>query len=375
MISLIWIHLLFLFQFQVGAVLQKHQLKGASDRFNRFSDFISSKQNEILGELKNVEDTFSTSSNSVNFIRDPWTREDPQTHCLVGFGTTGVIEDGNVIEKGAVSTTIQSGTLSAERAAAMSSRQVNAGSSSTTVRPTAGMKYFASALSLVLHSRSPLVPTFRSDVRYFELENGEGWFGGGMDLTPYYIFDDDIKGFHSLLKKLCDEYCDCNTDISQASGLYRRLKKWCDDYFYLPARDEHRGVGGIFFDDLNCLKSTTTRSYNDGIDSAMDFTQRVCDNFMTAYVPIVDKRARLPYSEDERNWQLLRRGRYIEFNLLYDRGVKFGMFKGGRIEAVLVSCPPLVSWKYKSSDIPDDSEKAGEKRRLLSLLKTPIDWV
>ena len=366
-----------------GVVGGQQRLQGSSHRFERFTEFIVSQQAEILTTLAS---TTITAADPGNIIRDPWSRVDEQSGALSGWGTTVVIEDGAIIEKGGVSTTIQSGVLSPERALAMTSRQA-----SRKEKPVAGMKYFAAALSLVLHSRSPLVPTFRSDVRYFELENGDGWFGGGADLTPFYVCDDDVKEFHASYKSICDNFIDCD-DASlssltqphthphppQPQPLYRRLKKWCDDYFYIPAREEHRGVGGIFFDDLSCLRSTVTSPSGDlegegDIENAMQFTQRVCQNFMPSYLPIVAKRGFMPFTEEQRQWQLLRRGRYIEFNLLYDRGVKFGMIPGGRIEAVLVSCPPLVSWKYKSNELPEHGRE--EEKKLLALLKTPREWI
>jgi len=353
----------------------QQRLHGSSQRFQRFTEFIVSQQTEILTTLA------STTADPGNIIRDPWSRVNEQSGAVCGWGTTAVIEDGAIIEKGGVSTTIQSGVLSPERALAMTSRQA-----SRKETPVAGMKYFAAALSLVLHSRSPLVPTFRSDVRYFELENGDGWFGGGADLTPFYVYDDDVKEFHASYKSICDNFIACNEDASlssvahshppQSQSLYRRLKKWCDDYFYIPAREEHRGVGGIFFDDLSCLRPVSQSGSFEGegdIETAMQFTQRVCQNFMPSYLPIVAKRGSLLFTEEQRQWQLLRRGRYIEFNLLYDRGVKFGMIPGGRIEAVLVSCPPLVSWKYKSNELAEHGQE--EEKKLLALLKTPRDWI
>jgi coproporphyrinogen III oxidase len=198
-----------------------------------------------------------------------------------------------------------------------------------------------------------MVPTFRADVRYFELENGQGWFGGGGDLTPYYLFDDDAKEFHQVYKNTCDKY---------SSSLYPTMKEWCDNYFYIPARQEHRGVGGIFFDDL---------SWIDGGDmsGAFDFTCDVCKTFMPSYLPIVKRRRSLSYTDEQRHFQLLRRGRYIEFNMLYDRGVKFGLVPGGRIEAVMVSCPPLVAWDYNYTP-----ETGSEEERLMKILRAPIEW-
>lgn len=174
----------------------------------------------------------------------------------------------------------------------------------------------------------------------------------GADLTPYYLCDEEIKTFHKQYKQICDKY---------DTKLYQQLKKNCDQYFYIPARLEHRGTGGIFFDDLSELS-------NRGIDGAFEFTMDVCKLFMPSYLPLT-KLNQKPYTEDQRNFQLIRRGRYIEFNFLYDRGVKFGLTPGGRIEAVMVSCPPTVKWVYNY--IP----KNKEEERLISILKSPIDWI
>jgi len=176
---------------------------------------------------------------------------------------------------------------------------------------------------------------------------------GGADLTPYTLCDDEIKNFHKQYKQICDKY---------DSDLYRKLKVNCDKYFYIPARLEHRGTGGIFFDDLSELSEK-------GAETAMEFTKQVCETFMPSYLPLT-KLNSLPYSEEQRNFQLLRRGRYIEFNFLYDRGVKFGIVPGGRIEAVMISCPPLVRWIYNYV-----AKEGSEEARLISILKNPIDWV
>ena len=310
--------------------------------FNDFTSFILNRQQNILSTLENEE------SNNVLFERDYWEKKNNNNE-ICSYGLTACLQEGKLLEKGAASTTIVKGILSKERAEAISSRDQKM------IGIEVGNTYYASALSLVLHSRSPLVPTFRSDVRYFEVEksNGEkiGWFGGGADLTPYYLCDNEIKHFHQQYKEICDKY---------DNNLYKNLKENCDKYFYIPARVEHRGVGGIFFDDLSELP-------NNG--SAMEFTKSVCDEFMKSYLPLTKLNSKI-YTEEQRNFQLLRRGRYIEFNLLYDRGVKFGLVPGGRIESVMVSCPPLVKWSYNFKAKPNSEEE-----RLISILKKPIDWI
>eukprot|EP00457_Paulinella_chromatophora_P005288 gb/GEZN01005304.1/.p1 GENE.gb/GEZN01005304.1/~~gb/GEZN01005304.1/.p1 ORF type:complete len:565 (+),score=94.09 gb/GEZN01005304.1/:97-1695(+) len=328
------------------------RLQGSSQRFSRFADFVLEAQQKIIHALEEED-------GKGKFQRDDWDRQ--KDGVLQGFGLTAVLQGGDMLEKGAVSSTVVYGVLTKERAAAISSRKST--DAASTILP--GSPYYAAALSLVLHSRSPNVPTFRSDVRYFEVGNTSGWFGGGADLTPYYLFDEDATSFHKLLKQVSDTW--------GAADTYPKFKKWCDDYFYLPARQEHRGIGGIFFDDLSSFSDEAPGSrYVDDdkeLDRAQQFTEAVCNSFMPSYLPIVKKRKALKYSEQQRHWQLLRRGRYIEFNLLYDRGVKFGLVPGGRIEAVMVSCPPLVAWDY--NHVPADGS---EEARLAKILKTPQQW-
>eukprot|EP01083_Nonionella_stella_P033223 90967_1 len=207
--------------------------------------------------------------------------------------------------------------------------------------------YSAAALSMVLHTRSPMIPTFRSDVRIFMVEPSDGsgtvaWFGGGSDLTPYYLFDEDIKFFHQQLNDLCEEYSD---DDQCKMVNYKSMKEACDKYFYLPARSEHRGVGGMFFDDMPANKKS------------LAFLEAVTDNWMPSWFPIIEKRKNVEYSEQQREWQLLRRGRYLEFNLLYDRGVKFGLQTANpRVEGVMVSAPPLIAWEYNHA-VEENSEE------------------
>jgi len=352
-------------------------LIGCSENFNRFTKYCLNAQQNIISSLEALEadiegKTFSNTqkSNSVSFLQEPWEKFSNDSK-LVGHGITAVIEKSLVIEKGAVSTTIISGKLSPERASAISNR----GKSVTDeIKVNAGDDYFACALSIVLHSKSPMVPTFRSDIRYFEVQSKDsptkeryGWFGGGADLTPYYLFDEDAKEFHSCYKSICDQYA---SHQSHDANLYQELKEYCDRYFFIPARNEHRGIGGIFFDDLASLYETQSNCNSiKSTENAMAFTCKVCDSFMPSYISILRRRWSLPFTAEQRHWQLIRRGRYVEFNLLYDRGVKFGLVPGGRTEAVLVSCPPLVAWDYNYKP-----PKGGEEERLTAILKTPQDW-
>jgi coproporphyrinogen III oxidase len=266
-------------------------------------------------------------------------------------GITRVIQGGNVIEKGACSLTlIQNGVLSAERASTIRARQ--------DISVKAGDKYAAAALSIVLHTRSPLVPTFRSDVRIFVVADGEGnsnaWFGGGADLTPYYLDEEDIASFHRLYRDLANKH-----DVLGQEYSYKSMKKACDEYFYLPARSEHRGSGGIFFDDLQASAES------------LAFVQGVADGWMPSWLPIVEKHRGKEYTEKQRQWQLLRRGRYLEFNLLYDRGVKFGLANANpRVEGVMVSAPPLIAFEYNHA-----VEEGSPEAALVKILKEPRQWV
>ncbi|KAH9325547.1 hypothetical protein KI387_005725, partial [Taxus chinensis] len=279
---------------------------------------------------------------SRSFCTDKWLRGQDSSN---GYGITRVIEDGNLLEKGAVNVSIVYGQLSEARAKAMSSRGRGI---------AAGSYYFAGALSLVFHPQNPYVPTFRADVRYFEIDGGFGWFGGGADLTPCYLDVEDAQFFHHSLKKLCDQY---------DPSFYSQCKSKCDAYFYIPVRKQHRGIGGIFFDDLEFFEEQTgagNKSLLDndekeinfqdtvkrgGREKAFKFIKELADGFTSSFLPIANKSRVREYGKRQKEWQHLQRGRYLEFNLLYDRGIKFGL-DGGRIESIMVSAPPLVSWKY-----------------------------
>lgn len=233
-----------------------------------------------------------------------------------------------------------------------------------------GSEYFAGALSTVFHPCNPYIPTFRSDVRYFEV-GGFGWFGGGADLTPNYLDVDDARCFHGFLKQLCDSF---------DPNFYQHAKAACDSYFYIPARKEHRGIGGIFFDDLHSFNVAEVADHlseenevaRENVESnraqVFEFVSKLADGFLPSYLPIVDRKRGLSYGDRERQWQLLRRGRYLEFNLLYDRGVKFGL-DGGRIESIMVSAPPLIAWKYNV--IPGIGSPEAQ---MMEVLRSPRAW-
>ena len=271
------------------------------------------------------------------FEKDHWTKEDGN-----GSGITSVICDGNVFEKGGVNFSIVQGNKMPKSASA--------------IRPELeGRKYTALGVSLVLHPENPYIPTAHSNVRFFVAEEpGKEpvwWFGGGFDLTPFYGFDEDAVHWHTTAKKAC---------LPFGEKVYSKYKKWCDDYFYLEHRDEQRGIGGLFFDDLN----------EGGFDSCFEFMKSVGDHFSEAYLPIVIKRKDTPYGKKERNFQLYRRGRYVEFNLIYDRGTLFGLQSGGRTESILMSMPPEVKWSYQFQ-----VEKDSEEEKLYNHYLKPKEWI
>jgi len=271
------------------------------------------------------------------FEIDRWTKEDGS-----GSGITSVICDGNVFEKGGVNFSIVEGNKMPKSASAL--------------RPELeGRKYTALGVSLVMHPENPYIPTVHANVRFFVAEESGKepiwWFGGGFDLTPFYGFDEDAVHWHTTAKKAC---------LPFGEKVYSKYKKWCDDYFYLEHRDEQRGIGGLFFDDLN----------EGGFDRCFEFMKSVGNHFTEAYLPIVIKRKDTPYGEKERNFQLYRRGRYVEFNLIYDRGTLFGLQSGGRTESILMSMPPEVKWSYQLQ-----VEKDSEEGKLYNHYLKPKEWI
>ena len=271
------------------------------------------------------------------FEIDRWTKEDGS-----GSGITSVICDGNVFEKGGVNFSIVQGNKMPKSASAL--------------RPELeGRKYTALGVSLVMHPENPYIPTVHSNVRFFVAEESGKepiwWFGGGFDLTPFYGFDEDAVHWHTTAKKAC---------LPFGEKVYSKYKKWCDDYFYLEHRNEQRGIGGLFFDDLN----------EGGFDRCFEFMKSVGNHFTDAYLPIVIKRKDTPYGEKERNFQLYRRGRYVEFNLIYDRGTLFGLQSGGRTESILMSMPPEVKWSYQLQ-----VEKDSEEGKLYNHYLKPKEWI
>ena len=277
------------------------------------------------------------------FDEDNWEREvDPKKPTMTGGGRTRLLVDGNIIEQGGVNFShVFGGKMPA---------------SATAGRPElAGRTFQAMGVSLVIHPKNPMVPTSHANVRFFiaekEGEDPVWWFGGGYDLTPYYGFEEDCVEWHTTAQKACEPFGD---------DVYDKYKKWCDDYFYLKHRDEQRGIGGLFFDDLNEW----------GFEKSFEFLRSVGDSYASAYVPIMARRKTLEYTEAQRDFQLYRRGRYVEYNLVYDRGTLFGLQSGGRTESILMSMPPLVKWKYNWQP-----EEGSEEAKLYNYYIKPKDWV
>ncbi|HVW64920.1 MAG TPA: oxygen-dependent coproporphyrinogen oxidase [Nitrosospira sp.] len=291
-------------------------------------EFFTGLQGRIVQRLEEVD--------GARFRRDEWERPEG------GGGLSCVMEEGNVLERGGVNYShVFGGGLPA---------------SATAARPElSGRSFEAMGVSLVLHPRNPYAPTVHLNVRFLEARK-EGaepvwWFGGGMDLTPYYGFEEDAVHFHQACKDALSPF---------GSDYHPRFKKWCDQYFYLKHRKEPRGVGGIFFDDLS----------KPDFDNCFSLTKSVGDHFLDAYVPILERRLVTPYGERERDFQAYRRGRYVEFNLVWDRGTLFGLQSGGRTESILMSLPPIVKWRY---DWKPEAGSAEEK--LYTDFLTGRDWV
>ena len=299
----------------------------------------SANPNVVERYLRELQDricaALETADGGARFVEDAWQRAEG------GGGRSRVLKNGAVFEQGGVNFSRVEGARLPPSASAH--------------RPElAGRSWTALGVSLVLHPRNPYVPTTHLNVRYFEAD-AEGvppvwWFGGGFDLTPYYPFDDDVVHWHRVARDLCAPF---------GEDVYAKYKRWCDEYFYLKHRGETRGVGGLFFDDLNAW----------GFERAFAFMQATGNGFLEAYLPIVEKRKSTPFGEREREFQLYRRGRYVEFNLVYDRGTLFGLQSGGRAESILMSLPPRVRFEYGFAP-----EAGSAEARLAEYLK-PREWI
>ena len=292
--------------------------------------------------IQNLQDKITTNLEAIDgqevFKEDLWHREEG------GGGRTRVIENGGVFEKGGVNISKVHGPL----APAM---QKHFG--------VGDVDFFACGISLVLHPKSPMVPTVHANWRYFEMYDNNGntvdsWFGGGQDLTPYYLFEEDAAHFHKVCKTACDRH-----DLQ----FYPDFKRKCDEYFFNSHRNEARGIGGLFFDYLKPSEERTAEDW-------YNFVTDVGDSFLEAYLPIVERRKDLPFNEQHRNWQEIRRGRYVEFNLVHDKGTLFGLKTNGRIESILMSLPPHVQWVYDHHPEP-----GSEEEKLVRVLEQPRAWI
>ncbi|UXP34173.1 oxygen-dependent coproporphyrinogen oxidase [Reichenbachiella agarivorans] len=281
----------------------------------------------------NICQTIENTDQKGKFEEDLWTRE------AGGGGRTRIIRNGKIIEKGGVNFSAVSGPTPPKILKALNLDTAD---------------FFATGVSIVMHPQSPRVPIIHMNVRYFEMSNGTKWFGGGIDLTPHYVDKIDAKYFHNQIKTICDQH---------HTSYYPEFKKWADDYFYIQHRKETRGIGGIFFDRLT---ETTEFSLAD----RWEFVKSVGSLFAPLYSHFMSKNKGLPYGENEKAWQYLRRGRYVEFNLVLDKGTKFGLDTDGRTESILMSLPPQANWEYNYEVQPQSEEE-----KTLALLKKGIDWI
>ncbi|MEO8766480.1 MAG: oxygen-dependent coproporphyrinogen oxidase [Ginsengibacter sp.] len=309
--------------------------KTATNEFRlRWIRFIYELQEKICYSL-------AAEDGKESFVPDEWERADGKG----GGGITKTIANGNVFEKGGVNTSVVYGKVT---------------DTMRTHLKIEGSKWFACGLSLVIHPVNPYVPTVHANWRYFELYDDEGsvidrWFGGGTDLTPYYLFEEDAKYFHQTIKKTMDRFGD---------NLYSTYKRWCDEYFTNTHRNnEMRGIGGVFYDHLRPEDELKA-------EELLTFQQANCTTFLDAYLPIVRKRKDIPYTEHETEWQEIRRGRYVEFNLIHDRGTLFGLKTHGRTESILMSLPPRARWVYNYEPLPGTKEY-----ELLQVCLHPVDWI
>ncbi|KAF9203134.1 Coproporphyrinogen-III oxidase [Haplosporangium sp. Z 27] len=320
---------------------QKHKLEGLtkdSPMRLRMEAYNKNLQAEITAAIEKLD-------GGGKFKVDRWNRVEG------GDGISMVLQDGKVFEKAGVGVSVVYGMLPPAAIAQMRARHPNIGDTKE------AMPFFATGISCVMHPHNPNAPTVHFNYRYFELGSVDGgepiswWFGGGCDLTPAILYEEDAVHFHRVIKDACDKH---------DPRYYKDFKKWCDEYFYIPHRGERRGVGGIFFDDLDDKKK----------DDLFAFVQTCGNAFLDQYLPIMEKRKDMPFTADDKHWQQLRRGRYVEFNLVYDRGTKFGLLTpGARIESILMTMPLTARWEYMQE--PD--LKAHGK--LMEVLRAPKDWI
>lgn len=324
-------------QFMAPPLSDLHGVNNGSEMRARMEKFILTLQAEFCKALEEEEDP------KYKFRVDRWTREEG------GGGITCVIQDGHVFEKAGVGVSVVHGNIPPSAVAQMNARGKK-------LPEGQEMPFFACGISSVIHPRNPYIPTLHFNYRYFEVQESSGqtrwWFGGGCDLTPYYLDESDAKLFHMTLKQACDKH---NTNY------YGRFKAWCDDYFKIKHRNISRGVGGIFFDDLDSPCA----------EKCFQFVRSCGNAVIPSYLPMVKKNKEKGYGYKERQWQLIRRGHYAEFNLVYDRGTKFGLYTpGARYESILMSLPLNAKWEYMHSPSP-----GSEEYKLTEILKNPKEWV
>lgn len=296
-----------------------------------FYSFITELQETITSTLEKLDGT-------AVFHQDEWKREEG------GGGFSRVIQDGAVFEKGGVNISAVYGELPAAMQNYFKVQDAD---------------FYATGISLVIHPLNPMVPTVHANFRYFEMYDKQGaivdcWFGGGLDLTPYYLFEEDAQHFHQVCKNVCDRH-----ELAD----YELFKQKCDEYFHNAHRDEARGIGGLFYDYCRANEEFTMQDW-------LEFQKDMGSHFLNAYVPIVEKRKNLEYTKQQREWQEIRRGRYVEFNLVHDKGTLFGLKTNGRIESILMSLPPAVQWKYDHHPEPGSKEE-----EMLQVLQHPREWV
>jgi len=293
---------------------------------------------EIARQFQQLQDhicsTLEQTDGKARFVQDTWERPGG------GGGRTRVIEQGNILEKGGVLFSAVHGPTPEKII--------------QDLKLSGTPDFYATGVSIVLHPYNPMVPIIHMNVRYFEMSNGVSWFGGGIDLTPHYVDEEDARFFHRYLKEVCDRH---------DPEYYPRFKTWADHYFYLKHRQETRGIGGIFFDHLSADASHTR-------ESLFRFVREVGESFAPIYTHLMKKNALIPFEEKERKWQALRRGRYVEFNLVWDRGTKFGLDTDGRTESILVSMPPQAEWVY--NHLPP---AGSQEMNTLQWLRKGVEWV
>ena len=292
---------------------------------------------EITTWFKTLQDSIcsglETLDGSATFQEDLWDRPEG------GGGRSRVITNGSLIEKGGVNFSAVHGKKPEKILAALGLKEAD---------------FYATGVSIVLHPISPMVPIIHMNVRYFEMSNGVWWFGGGIDVTPHYVIREDAAFFHQQLKEVCDRF---------DKAYYPKFKKWADDYFFIKHRNETRGIGGIFFDRLNEGEGHSKLE-------RWEFVQQVGSLFVPVYSELANRNRTKSYTEENQQWQALRRGRYVEFNLVWDKGTKFGLDTNGRTESILMSMPPMANWAY--AHVPTEGS---EEAKTLGLLKKDIDWI